>query len=280
MKYRKTHLPAPDNKQTLFYQHLNLLNQLSFLGAVGTLMEGSGLQEALEQITAKNLVPRVLSGKAQEMAFRADMLAPTALNHIILKTVLYRTQEGDEDMTESEHRDADLADASKEADYLKPIPSPVSSSNNDSDHESFTEYIKRSQDVSITMPDVMSSEDIFAEVQQFLSSMTDGTLTFEDLSYSPSLTEIQSKLTTTKNELQYHMTSRLWLQYLDMIHLLKMHCNAERTGQSEDKLYILTSMKPYLTAAGHYQYAKSISLFLVEMMRMKKEEQENWTKLA
>ena len=39
-------------------------------------------------------------------------------------------------------------------------------------------------------------------------------------------------------------------------------------------------MQPYLAAAGHHQYAKAISLFLVEMMRMKKEEPDNLTKLA
>ena len=59
-----------------------------------------------------------------------------------------------------------------------------------------------------------------------------------------------------------------------------MHRNAERTGQWEEQLHILKSMQPYLAAAGHDQYAKGISLFLVEMMRMKKEELENWTKLA
>ena len=134
--------------------------ELSFLGAVGTLMEGSGLQEALEQIIAKNSVPQVLSGKAQERAFRAHMLAATALNRIILKMVLYPTQEGDEDTTESEHRDDDFEDASEEVDELKPIPSPVSSSDDDSDHESFTEYIKRSQDVLTSSSEVPTSFDV------------------------------------------------------------------------------------------------------------------------
>ena len=96
--------------------------------------------------------------------------------------------------------------------------------------------------LSITMPVVMSSEDVFTEVRQLLSSMTDGTLKCEDLSYSPSLTEIQSKLTARKKELQSHRTSRLWLQYLDIINLLKMHRNAERTGQWEEQLHVLKSM--------------------------------------
>ena len=159
------------------------------------------------------------------------MLAATALNRIILKIVLCPTQEGDEDTTESEHRDDDFEDSSEEVDELKLIPSPASSSDDDSDQESFTEYIKRSQDVltsssdvptsfdvtnamascgtsdsalsemdssSITMPDVISGEDVFKEVQQ-LSGMTDAwILKCEDLRYSPSHTEIQSKLTARK----------------------------------------------------------------------------------
>ena len=82
--------------------------ELSFLGAVGTLMEGSGLQEALRQIIAKNSVPHVLSGKAQERAFRAHMLAATALNRNIMKRVLHPTQEGDEDVVDTEYKDDDL----------------------------------------------------------------------------------------------------------------------------------------------------------------------------
>ena len=51
---------------------------------------------------------------------------------------------------------------------------------------------------SITMPDVISGEDVFKEVQQ-LSGMTDAwILKCEDLRYSPSHTEIQSKLTAGK----------------------------------------------------------------------------------
>ena len=33
-------------------------------------------------------------------------------------------------------------------------------------------------------------------------------------------------------------------------------------------------------AAGHHQYAKAISLFLVEMMRVKVEEPETWRNLV
>ena len=62
--------------------------ELSFLGTIGTLVEGSGLSEALEQIIAKNSVPQVMNGKNMERAFRAHMITATALNKIILNKIL------------------------------------------------------------------------------------------------------------------------------------------------------------------------------------------------
>ena len=62
--------------------------ELSFLGTIGTIMEGSGLSEALEQIIAKNSVPQVMNGKNMERAFRAHMITATALNKIILNKIL------------------------------------------------------------------------------------------------------------------------------------------------------------------------------------------------
>ena len=118
---------------------------------------------------------------------------------------------------------------------------------------------------SITMTGVISSENVFKEVQQLLSRMTDGTLKCEDLSYSPTFTELQSKLTAWEKELQSHRKSRLWLQYCIVM-----------GGGGGGGSYI------YWKVCNHIlqQQAKAISLFLVEMMWMKKEELENWTKLA
>ena len=80
-------------------------------------MEDSGRQEALEQIIAKNSETRVLSGKAQERAFGAHVLTVIAFSCIIMKLVIYSTQEGDEeDGVDPEHMDDDFKDASEEVD--------------------------------------------------------------------------------------------------------------------------------------------------------------------
>ena len=43
---------------------------MNLLGAIGTLMSGSGLSNILQQVFAENAVVHVLSGKAVSCAFR------------------------------------------------------------------------------------------------------------------------------------------------------------------------------------------------------------------
>ena len=52
---------------------------MSFLGSIGTLMNGTGLHSLLEQVHSENAVPHILSGKAVARARRAHQLAVCAL---------------------------------------------------------------------------------------------------------------------------------------------------------------------------------------------------------
>ena len=58
--------------------------QMSFLGAIGYLMAGSGLQEITELVYAPSAVVHILSGKAYARAVRAHLLVDAALNALIL----------------------------------------------------------------------------------------------------------------------------------------------------------------------------------------------------
>ena len=58
--------------------------QMSFLGAIGYLMAGSGLQEIMELVYASNAVVHILSGKAYAHAVRAHLLVDAALNALLL----------------------------------------------------------------------------------------------------------------------------------------------------------------------------------------------------
>ena len=57
--------------------------EMSFLGCIGHLMAGSGLQELLELVYAKNAVMHMLSGKAVSRASRGHFLVDGALNAML-----------------------------------------------------------------------------------------------------------------------------------------------------------------------------------------------------
>ena len=74
---------------------------MSFLGSIGFLMEGSGLQEALSGIYAKNVVPHILSGKAVARALRGHFLVHAALMAKLLRPIVDEMDVGE--MTEIEN---------------------------------------------------------------------------------------------------------------------------------------------------------------------------------
>ncbi|KAE8752846.1 hypothetical protein FOCC_FOCC000584, partial [Frankliniella occidentalis] len=60
---------------------------MSFMGSIGHLMAGSGLEELWTTVYAKNSVPHMCSGKAYSRAVRAHFLTQTAILSIVLKQV-------------------------------------------------------------------------------------------------------------------------------------------------------------------------------------------------
>jgi hypothetical protein len=66
---------------------------ISFVGAIGHSMDGSGLRELLEVIYAKDTVPHMLSGKAISRALRALFLVDSAL-HTLLLDELFSSNDG------------------------------------------------------------------------------------------------------------------------------------------------------------------------------------------
>ena len=62
--------------------------EMSALGSVGTIMDGSGIKDVLSTVYAEGSVEAMLSGKAVARAFRGHQLLDTALNIITLNKVL------------------------------------------------------------------------------------------------------------------------------------------------------------------------------------------------
>ena len=61
---------------------------LSFIGSIGSVMAGSGLEEVLEQCYGPNTVRQMLSGKALSRALRGYFLVAAALEVLLLKHLL------------------------------------------------------------------------------------------------------------------------------------------------------------------------------------------------
>ena len=57
---------------------------MSFLGCIGHIMAGSGIEEMLELVYAKNVVPHILSGKALARAIRGHFLVDAAQNAMLV----------------------------------------------------------------------------------------------------------------------------------------------------------------------------------------------------
>ena len=66
---------------------------MSFVGAIGHLMDGSGLSDILELVYAKDTIPHMLSGKAISRALRGLFLVDAALHAILFKE-LFTSQHG------------------------------------------------------------------------------------------------------------------------------------------------------------------------------------------
>ena len=58
---------------------------MSFAGSIGSLMKGSGLMEALQNVYAENTVEHILSGKAIARALRGHFLIESALTTKLLR---------------------------------------------------------------------------------------------------------------------------------------------------------------------------------------------------
>lgn len=66
-------------------------------------------------------------------------------------------------------------------------------------------------------------------------------------------------------------TAKLWVQYLEMVTLVRHFIEAERTGNWELHLNTIKLMLPYFVASGHYHYGKACYIYLQQMSHLSQE---------
>ena len=100
---------------------------MDLLGAIGKLMEGSGLREMLTTIYGENVVQHMLSGKAVNKAFRGHLLMEKCLNMLLLNML-----EEEDNLTDSiteleniytkiEKRESNITDIPERCDVEGPL---------------------------------------------------------------------------------------------------------------------------------------------------------------
>lgn len=57
---------------------------MNLLGAIGTLMEGTGLRNIMEVVYGSNAVQHMMTGKSVQRAFRGHLLVDRCLNHLVV----------------------------------------------------------------------------------------------------------------------------------------------------------------------------------------------------
>lgn len=57
---------------------------MNLLGAIGTLMDGTGLRDIMEVVYGSSIVQHMMTGKSVQRAFRAHLLVDRCLNHLVV----------------------------------------------------------------------------------------------------------------------------------------------------------------------------------------------------
>ena len=226
---------------------------MSFLGSIGKMMAGTGLSDLLETIYGENAVKHMMTGKAVSRALRGHFLIESVLTKKILKILLPDAwvaepteadlERGNED---KERQDAWIGE-SMEVDL-------VGGNNNEE-----RQLIETKREVT------KETE----EIEELLASFIDGEVTIDDVSGSEAVQNLEICLQRCKDYLSSKSrTSKLWIQYLEYISILKLFIYAERTGNWNLHLLANSQMLNLFSATGHWNYAKSSRLYLQLMLEL------------
>ncbi len=162
--------------------------QMSFLGSIGHLMAGSGLQELLEVVFAVNAVRHMLTGKAISRAVRGHMLVDAALYTILVAKAYH------------------IPLPTKETDEPKRDTASTNPENDD------VETDQQKQGTVDVTSDITEAKDLYDKAML-------STLSVEDVCSACFLVIIKGKLDDLKQTMTT-CTAMLWLQYLDMVSIL------------------------------------------------------------
>ena len=221
--------PADSDLRQVVLRLGSFHTEMSFIGSIGHLIAESGLKELLELIYVPNAVEHILTGKAIARAVRAHLLVDAVLNTLILSKALGVSIPD----LEEEANAPDMNDARAEEETIPGTPAF----------------------------ELQEAHALYADLMARKKSA-------EEVSSTSAISKIKHLLQQQKESLQDKRTAKLWLQYMDMVDILRKSIKAERTGHWAQHLESPSEMLPYMATSGHILYTKSAQLYLQSMVRL------------
>ena len=127
----------------------------------------------------------------------------------------------------------------------------------------------RAYGVNLSMVDKESEAcKDFQQAADLLDKMLREDVSPDDVCSKDVFSRISEKLKVEKNSLAEHKMGKLWTQYMDLIDLLCRFLRALRVGDFLLYLRTLQEMLPYFAACGHNNYAKSVHVYIQDMIEL------------
>ncbi len=98
-----------------------------------------------------------------------------------------------------------------------------------------------------------------------LSGVCDGKLSLQDALTSDVISQLEFAAENWNSTMAGYRTSKLWMMYMHLISILRAFIRSARTGNWKLYLQSLHEMLPFMAAAGHNNYTKSLVLYLDKM---------------
>ena len=187
---------------------------MSYVGSLGFVMKGSGLQQALDNIYGSNTVEHMFTGKATTRALRGHFLTESALQTKLLRSLLPAHLT----LCINESNDADVP-----KEKIGPNEEYV---HQDSQHENQRPML---DDKRYSFQ--LENEQV-EELSTLVKSVEKEPAKTVDLASNSSvLRHLNEKLLQYMKELcNSSRTAKLWIQYLRYVEILKLFIRAERRG--------------------------------------------------
>ena len=178
---------------------------MSFVGSVGFSMEGSGLEKVFETVYGKNTVTHMFPGKTISRTLRCHFLVDTPLWMKLIKYRLPETTVSTNEKVTEETKDQNISNTT-----LLPFQEPL-----------------------------LQELD---ELKTLFYTLGKSEIDAFNLEQSAALAKLRERVETQGYLISESGTTKLWVQYMNYIDIIKMFIRAERTGNWDEDLAATAKM--------------------------------------